>query len=86
MADRQSGTESDEARSLAEKLLQFKQSLDPHERALFAALMLYVKRDMEESDVQGFDAGELPVDVILTEILPAPFPGDPELGTALGRD
>lgn len=86
MADRQSGPESDEARSLAEKLLQFKQSLDPHERALFAALMLYVQRDVQNSDVHGFDGADQPLVDVLTSVLPSPFPGDPEIGISLGRN
>jgi len=81
------GTQSDEARTLAEKLLQFKQTLSPHERALFAALMLHVRREAADSDVQGFDeVGSSPIAELITTLFPTPFPNDPEIGAVLGRN
>lgn len=89
MADRRSGSSAEDARSLAEKLLRFKQTLTPHERALFAALMLYVERDLAESDVAGYEIGDDAWREALAPILPTSFPDDPELGPAgatLGRN
>lgn len=86
MPDRQGEAVVDEARSLAAKLLAFKQTLDPHERALFAAILLQVQRDGDDGDVQGFNLGEeSPARDVLATILPTPYPGDPELSRALGR-
>ena len=87
MPDRPSDTIADEARSLTAKLLTFKQSLAPHERALFAALMLHVQRESDTGDVAGFDGGEPNVlREVLASVMPAPYPGDPEWGAAIARN
>ncbi len=87
MADRRSSPDADAVRSLAEKLLHFKQTLSPHERALFAALMLHAQAGRQDQDVQGFDADSPnPHLDALVNVLPAPAPLDPELGASLGRN